>query len=59
MDAFGRELMRRSPLAACVLEICDFIFDDQLLKEIWEAHRGRCYEDEDGLRFEDMLDPDR
>ena len=45
--------MRRSPLAACVLEVCDFIFDDSLLNSIWDSHRGRCYEDV--LRFPDFL----
>jgi hypothetical protein len=53
MDAFERELMRRSPLAACVLEVCDHLFDDQLLQSIWDAHRGRCYEDV--LQFADFL----
>jgi len=53
MDAFKAQLMRRSPLAACVLEVSDFIFDDQLLNSIWEQHRGRCYHDV--LRFEDLL----
>jgi hypothetical protein len=53
MDAFERELMRRSPLAACVLEVCDHLFDDQLLDSIWAEHRGRCYEDV--LRFGDFL----
>ena len=53
MDAFEVELMRRSPLAACVLEICDFIFEDQLLKSIWDKHRGRCYQDV--LRFDEFL----
>jgi hypothetical protein len=53
MDAFERTLMRRSVLAASVLEICDHVFDDQLLDSIWEAHRGRCYEDV--LRFADVL----
>ena len=53
MDAFQRELMRRSPLAACVLEVCDHILDDQLLDSIWAQHRGRCYEDV--LRFGDFL----
>jgi hypothetical protein len=53
MDAFERELMRRSPLAACVLEACDFVFDDQTLNSIWDAHRGRCYEDV--LKFSDFL----
>ena len=43
--AFERELMRRSPLAACVLEVGDYLFDDALLASVWEANRGRCYED--------------
>ena len=30
MDAFETELMRRSPLAASVLEISDFIFDERV-----------------------------
>jgi hypothetical protein len=53
MDAFEQELMRRSRLAACVLEVSDFIFDDTLLRSIWQEHRGRCYQDV--LRFEDFL----
>jgi Transposase DDE domain len=53
MDAFEMELMRRSPLAACVLEISDFIFDDRMLASIWNAHRSRCYQDV--LGFEDFL----
>ena len=53
MDAFEKVLMERSPLAGCVLEISDFIFDARLLKSIWESHRGRCYEDV--LGFEDFL----
>ena len=53
MDAFGIELMRRSPLGTCVLEIFDFAFDDRLLESIWDKHRGRCYEDV--LRFDESL----
>src|SRR5438445_7652565 len=53
MNGFERELMRRSPLAACVLETCDFIFDDTFLRSIWDEHRGRCYEDV--LKFQDFL----
>jgi hypothetical protein len=53
MNEFERELMRRSPLAACVLETCDFIFDDAFLRSIWDEHRGRCYEDV--LTFQDFL----
>lgn len=53
MDSFSRELMRRSPLAASVLEACDYMFDDQLLASIWEQGRGRCYEDT--LSFDALL----
>jgi len=53
MDAFEQELMRRSPLAACVLETADFIFDEALLDSIWQRHHGRCYEDV--LRFDDLV----
>ena len=53
MGAFERELMRRSPLAACVLEVSDYLFDEQVLGSIWDRHRGRCYEDV--LRFEEFL----
>jgi hypothetical protein len=52
-ESFERELLRRSPLAAVVLETCDFIFDDAFLRNIWDQHRGRCYEDV--LTFEDFL----
>jgi hypothetical protein len=53
MDAFTRELMRRSPLAASVLEASDYMFDDRVLAAIWEQGRGRCYEDT--LTFDAML----
>jgi Transposase DDE domain len=53
MNTFEQELMRRSPLAAAVLEMSDFIFDDQLLDSIYARHRGRCYEDV--LGFADFL----
>ena len=51
--AFERELMRRSPLAACVLEVSDYVFDAGLLSSVWGGNRGRCYEDV--LGFEDFL----
>lgn len=52
-DAFERELIKRSPLAAAVLDICDFVFEPRLLESIWDAHRGRCYKDV--LDFDTML----
>lgn len=45
MDDFTRELMRRSPLAGSVLELCDYVLDDAMLQSLFERHRGRCYED--------------
>ena len=53
MAEFEKELLRRSPLASCVLEVYDYLFDQQMLNAIWEGHRGRCYEDV--LTFEDLL----
>jgi hypothetical protein len=53
MNAFEVERMQRSPLAACVLELSDFVFNDQLLARIWDQHRGRCYQDV--LKFPDFL----
>jgi hypothetical protein len=53
MNAFEQELMRRSPLAATVLEISDFIFDPEWLDSVYTAHRGRCYEDK--LEFGQFL----
>jgi len=52
-DAFERELIKRSPLAAGVLDMSAYIFNDQLLKAIWDEHRGRCYEDV--LTFSTMI----
>ena len=53
MGAFEMELLRRSPLAACVLEISDYLFEPQMLDWIWERYRGRCYEGV--LGFEQFL----
>jgi tRNA U34 5-methylaminomethyl-2-thiouridine-forming methyltransferase MnmC len=53
MNAFERELMRRSPLAGAVLELCDHVLDQDLLDSIFQRHRGRCYEDV--LHFDDFI----
>jgi hypothetical protein len=45
--------MRRSPLAAAVLEVCDHVLDQELLSSIYQRHRGHCYEDI--LRFDDFV----
>jgi hypothetical protein len=51
--AFAHELVRRSPLARAVLEASDFVMDDAMLGAVYEANRGRCYEDV--LKFPDFL----
>jgi hypothetical protein len=53
MNSFESELMRRSPLAGCVLELSDHVFNPGLLAEIYDQHRGRCYEDV--LSFDSFL----
>jgi hypothetical protein len=45
MDAFDQQLKQRLPLAAATLELFDFAFDEQLLGDIYQQHRGRCYTD--------------
>jgi len=53
MDAFDEQLKDRLPLACATLELFDFVFDQPMLAEIYQRHRGRCYEDE--LRFTELL----
>jgi len=45
MDAFDRQLKDRLPLACATLELFDFAFDDALLRDVYQQHRGRCYTD--------------
>jgi hypothetical protein len=45
MDAFDQQLKDRLPLACATLELFDFVFEDHVLAELFERHRGRCYED--------------
>jgi hypothetical protein len=45
MDAFSKQLVGRLPLACATLELFDFAFDEQLIKGIYDDHRGRCYTD--------------
>jgi len=53
MDAFGTELLARSPLASAALELLDFAFDREQLQSLFEARRGRCYQDV--LTFPDLV----
>ena len=45
MDAFVRQLKERLPLAGATLELFDFALSTRVLDGIYQAHRGRCYED--------------
>src|SRR4029078_12571077 len=44
MDDFGREALRRLPLAEAALRIWAYITDERFLAGLFERHRGRCYE---------------
>jgi hypothetical protein len=46
MDGFDAQLLARLPLAQAVLELFDHVLDVGLCGEVFDAHRGRCYEDE-------------
>jgi hypothetical protein len=45
MDGFVRDIAGRLPLAESVLRLFDFVCDDEFLKDVFQRHRGRSYED--------------
>lgn len=45
MDGFSCEVLSRLPLADAVLSLCSYALDADHLQEIFDAHRGRSYED--------------
>jgi len=45
MDGFDAQLLARLPLAQAVLELFDHVLDDALCDAVFDAHRGRCYQD--------------
>lgn len=46
MDAFQTELVRRLPLAQATLALFEYAIDATFLRRVFQANRGRCYEDE-------------
>jgi len=46
MEGFDAQLLARLPLAQGMIELFDHVLDDGLCGEVFDAHRGRCYEDE-------------
>lgn len=44
MDDFSKEAIRRLPLAEAVLLLFQQAMSGQVLSEIWDEHRGRCYD---------------
>lgn len=46
MDGFDKAVIDRLPLAESVMVLFRTIADEATLSEIWEDHRGRCYEKE-------------
>ncbi len=53
MDGFQGELLRRLPLAQAVLRVFGYALDSATLHDIFQAHRGRCYQNL--LRFEQLV----
>jgi hypothetical protein len=45
MDGFQVELLQRLPLTQAVLRLFSYTLDEVSLGELFEAYRGRCYED--------------
>src|SRR5512147_2345080 len=44
MDRLGREVIARLPLAEAVLLVWSHLADETFLSELFETHRGRCYQ---------------
>ena len=53
MDDFQRELLSRLPLGESVLRLFAHVLAPPFLQELFEKHRGRCYEK--GLSFPALL----
>lgn len=53
MDGFQVELLRRLPLGQAVLRGFAYMLDSATLAEVFQQHRGRCYEDI--LRFDQLV----
>jgi hypothetical protein len=53
MDGFQGELLRRLPLAQAVLRVFGYALDSAMLQDVFQSHRGQCYEDL--LRFEQLV----
>jgi hypothetical protein len=53
MDDFQRELLARLPLAQAVFHLFSHVLARPFLQELFERHRGRCYERE--LSFAQMV----
>jgi len=53
MDGFQAETLRRLPLAQAVFHLFSHVLDDRHLGDLFERHRGRCYERE--LSFAEVV----
>lgn len=54
MDGFEREVLQRLPLAESVLHVLAHVCQEDFLAEVFEEHRGRCYEQQ--LQFSTLVD---
>lgn len=44
MDGFSREVLGRLPLAEAVLRLWAYLAEESFLQQVFQRHRGRCYE---------------
>lgn len=54
MDGFDREVLTRLPLAKAVLSVLGYVCDDGYLNDVFDRHRGRCYERD--LKFSNVVE---
>jgi hypothetical protein len=52
--SFDADVCRRLPLADATLHLLDFVADDAFLADLFDRHRGRCYERRIG--FPDLVE---
>jgi len=50
---FESELLRRLPLGQAALRVCGYALEPGMLTDVFERHRGRCYQDI--LTFENLV----
>jgi len=51
MDGIQEGILAKMPLAEAVLTVWRFVADEDRLQSVFERHRGRCYEQSNGINI--------